>query len=341
MRHRLISYACLWLHLFILSFSFLSCSSSGNRFRLEGHFRNLNQGEFYIYNLETGTKDTIGVSDGRFTYEIVVDEPATLSLLFPNYSELPIFAEPGAKVKMEGDVSHLRETDISGTDDNEAMTKFRTDTNDMIPPEVQKRAAQFIKEHPASPVSTYLLKRFFIFNTEPDYATAYDLCKAMQKARPDNVQLAQLFNHLKTLRNNKSEGPLPAFSAIDTRGDTITDSQLTAQVNVIYVWSMSNYDSQSALRQLGQLQKDHTADSLKIITISLDASPDEGKSMLERESIDWPNICDGLMWQSPVIAQLGIATLPACIVTDSSCNIVARNLKTNDLKEKIEALLKE
>ena len=58
---------------------------------------------------------------------------------------------------MTGDVSHLRETEITGTKENDLMTAFRIKTNEMMPPEVQQEARQFITEHPASIVSNYLL----------------------------------------------------------------------------------------------------------------------------------------------------------------------------------------
>ena len=62
----------------------VSCGSDDGRFRLEGRFRNLNQGEFYIYNTAEGWKDTIPVRDGRFVYERPMPEATTLRLIFPN-----------------------------------------------------------------------------------------------------------------------------------------------------------------------------------------------------------------------------------------------------------------
>ena len=136
-----------------------SCGRHSDRFHFEAQFKNLNQGEFYLYNPETGTKDTIPVNDGRFVYERQQKDTATLVILFPNYSEMPVFATPGASVKMTGDVSHLRETEIKGTKENDLMTAFRIKTNEMMPPEVQQEARQFITEHPASIVSNYPTRR--------------------------------------------------------------------------------------------------------------------------------------------------------------------------------------
>ena len=121
-----------------------SCSKQNDRFRLEAQFKNLNQGEFYIYNVYTGEKDTVAVNDGRFIYDRPLTDTLTLAILFPNYSEIPVFATPGGEVKMEGDATHLRETELTGTPDNDLMTAFRLKTNEMTPPEARsdrRRAA--------------------------------------------------------------------------------------------------------------------------------------------------------------------------------------------------------
>ena len=146
------------LHLFTFSLFHLSCGNDRQTFLLEGTFKGFNQGDLYIYGVNgTHKLDTISVVKGAFRYEIPLEEPVTFALVFPNFSELPVFGEPRAEVEIEGDASHLKETKISGTELNEAMTSFRLKTSGMAPPEVTQAAEMFIKENPASPISLYLL----------------------------------------------------------------------------------------------------------------------------------------------------------------------------------------
>lgn len=319
------------------SLLFFACSRHDGRFRLEGQFKNLNQGEFFLYSLDRGTKDTIAVNDGRFVYERLLRDTLTLVMLFPNYSELPVFALPNTSVKMEGDVTHLRETTITGSDENNLMTTFRTKTADMVPPDVKKEAQAFIDEHPASIVSVYLLRRYFLQDASPDYPLIMKMATALHEAQPQNQPLTRLHLMLGQLVNNRNEGPLPTFQAISTKGDTITNSSLKKDANVIVAWATWSYESQGTLRQLKNLRKEHS--NLAVMSICLDASPAEGLKLLERDSITWPNICDSMLWQSPLLGQLGICTLPANILTDQKGNIVARDINDRQLKEEIEKLL--
>lgn len=329
-------------HIFILSFFsfiFFSCGAPDGQFRLEGHFKNLNQGEFYIFNFEQGTLDTIGVKDGRFAYISYLRDTVTYTLLFPNFSEVPIFARPGAKISINGDVSHLKETEIKGTKENELMTAFRLKTADMTPPEVTAEAERFIAAHAASPVATYLLRRYILLSATPDYGKAAALCDTLLRSQPTSIPLVRLSHQLKGMRHYRTDGNVPTFKAVSTRGDTITNRKLTSQVNVIYLWASWNYDTQYALRQLRQLMKDHRG-KLSVLSISVDATPTDGRITLERDSIGWPNVCDGQMWQSPVIAQLGMGTIGDNIIFDNRGKILARNLSTQELRTKVESLLK-
>lgn len=330
--------------LLICHFSFLillaSCGSSSDKFRLEGRFKNLNQGDFYFYDTKNGRKDTIHVRDGRFEYEREVDRPVTCMLMFPNFSQLPVFAESGVTVNIKGDASHLRETKITGSKANEEMTEFRMAMIDQTLPEQQRLAALYVGDHPSSPIALYLVQRFFIENIEPDYQQALKLCKTITQEQPDNMDAKQLQEQLEQLKNYATKGSLPRFKARDTNGHDVSNAQLKNEANVLILWSSWHYESQNILRMLKRKQKEYPG-RLSVVSICLDASASEGRKTLERDSITWPNVCDGLMWQSPVLAQLGLATAGASIVTDKQGKIVARNLESTKLREKLESLLKK
>ena len=117
-------------HLYILILAVLtlaSCGTDSRHFKLEGRLLNLNQGEFYVYCPDGAMRglDTIKVQAGRFSYITECDAPKTLVIVFPNYTEQPVFAQPGKSVDIEGEASHLKEMKVTGTKDNELMNGFR------------------------------------------------------------------------------------------------------------------------------------------------------------------------------------------------------------------------
>lgn len=325
--------------LLLLTLVVVSCGAPTGHFRLEGRLRNFNQGEFYLYGLDgRGCLDTIPVMEGRFSYEAPIDEPSAYSLIFPNFSEVPVFAESGATVDVQGDASHLKEVRVAGTDENDLMTEFRLKVAEKTPPQTITEAETFIREHPATAASLYLLKKHFVMKAEPDYKKAQALCSEMTKAQPDNVQLQELSKQLKGLRHLKEGQQLPSFSAVDVKGQRVSNASLSGEVNVVTVWANWNYESANLMRQLRLLKKDYGA-RLGLVSISVDASQKDCRATMDRDSLTWNIICDGRMLDTPVLSQLGIADVPYNVLVDRSGKILAINLGQTQLKERIKKTL--
>lgn len=318
------------------------CGPGRNSFRIEGRLRHMNQGEFYVYSPDGGIKgiDTIKVHEGRFAYETMLRDQATFVIIFPNFSELAVFGEPGEKAVIKGDASHMKEMTVKGTGDNEEMTKIRMVINRLTPPEIPKAVEAFIKEHLSSPASIYLLKRYFVTDNQPDYRKAAVLTRMMLDANPDNGQLIQLDRQLKSLRSVALK-QIPAFTATDVKGRRVSEKDLKAKVNVVSVWASWNYQSTDMQRRLMEKKRKY-GDKLAIVSICLDGSPADCKrTVVDRDSLKWATVCDGRMWETPLLSKLGFSTIPDNIIADNKGRIIARSLAPMKLNEKIEGLLKD
>ena len=205
-----------------------ACGVDSGHFKISGRFLNMSQGNFYVYSPEgiIDGIDTISVVGGRFTYERPLEQEGTLMLVFPNFSEHPVFAEPGKSVTINADASHMKEMEVKGTKANEQMTKFRKQTAKASPPETVAKAEEFINDHPESPVSVFLLKKYFVQALTPDYAKAERLAATMLKEQPKNGQLVSLQKQLSKLKNRAKGTSLVKFSAKDMNGNTVTDADL-------------------------------------------------------------------------------------------------------------------
>jgi peroxiredoxin len=318
-----------------------SCGAESGRFRIEGHLKNMNQAEFYIYSIDGGFPklDTIRVEKGRFVYETDLDRPATYSIIFPNGSEQAVFGNSGVVVELEGDASHLKEMTIKGTDENEQMTAWRTNANRLTPPEMKQAAIDFIRENPASSVSNYLLYRYLMLGTTPDYKTAAELTALMLKEQPENGRLIQLDKQLRGLKYAVKGAKLPDFQATDINGNAVSSQSLKTELNIIVVWSMWNYESQSMVRKLSDMKKEYGS-RLSLMSISMDARKEDCSRFLERDSMRLSTVCDGRMWESPLVQQLGISDVPGNIFIDRQGKVIDVNVPIPKIEEKVKAVLK-
>ena len=328
-----------WLSILLL---LMACGTESGKFRLEGRLRNMNQGEFYVYSPDGAVEglDTIPVREGRFIYETELRDKGTFVIIFPNMSEQVVIGESGQKATVKGDATHMKEMTISGTDENEDMTKLRMQLNRLTPPEQDKAVETFVKEHPQALGSIYLVQRYFVADRQPNYKKAAELVGLMLKQSPENGRLISLNRQLKGLTAN-GDKRLPTFTVTDVKGRQVTEASLKAKVNVVSVWASWNFMSTDMQRRL-MFKKEKYGEKLGIMSICIDGDVAACKrTVIERDSLKWPTVCDGRMWDTPLLAKFGIGSIPACLIIDDKGRITDRNLTPQKLEEKIDQLLKE
>lgn len=330
-----------YLPLYLFTFLLLSCGPEGNKFRLSGRLRNINQGEFLIYSPDGGFVgvDTIKVRNGRFAYEKEVRNMVTLIIVFPNFSEQAVFATPGEEVEIKGDATHLKEMTIKGTDENDELTKLRARVNKLTPPEIPGAIAQFIEENPTSIVSMYLLDKYFVSAKEPDYSEGQRLAALMLKADPDNGRIRKLEKQLVGLKNSRLQISLPPFTATDYKGRKINSSEMKGKVGVITTWASWNYPSTEIQRKLRRLQRKYP-NQLSLVSICLDGAKKEVQQRVNRDTLDWAVVWDGKLFETPLVQQLGLFVVPSIIIVNKQGKIVARDMELNKVEQEIEKFLK-
>lgn len=310
----------------------ISCGTRSGHFKMEGRFLHMNQGELYVYSPDGGIEglDTIKIEAGRFAYEIPCSKPATLVIIFPNYSVQPIFAESGGSVEVKADASHLKEMEVKGTDDNELMTKFRKQIANSSPPDELKYAIQFIKDHPESTVSVYLLNRYLIQTETPDYKQAANLLKILLKEQPGNVTLGRLQRQISGLGTLRVGDKLPNFTTKDINGKLINNATLANQTIIISTWAAWSYESLDFQRALNDAVK---AGKIAALGISVDANPKEVRQALKNDDITFPNVCDGKMLSTPLLKTFGLTTVPDNIVVRNG-KIIERGITANTVRQR-------
>ncbi len=312
----------------------VSCGTDGRHFKLDGRFLHLNQGEFYVYSLEGNRQklDTIKVESGRFTYETVCEQPMTLMMIFPNFTEQPIFAQPGKSVDIKGDASHLKEMTVKGTKDNELMNAFRASIVSVSPDEARRNAVKFIHDHPASPVGNYLVRKYFIQTDQPDFEQATALIRTMLTAQPDNGYLRRLQRSLKGLSSVEVGSAVPHFSATDINGKPVSNALLTsAPKAVVCAWASWNYESVNLLRTMYSLQKTR---NFVLFTVCLDASVKDCRKTLEGNQLTCPTICDGQMIRGNVYRLLGMSKIPDNLIIEGG-HITKSGLDYGQLQKEV------
>ena len=314
---------------------FLCCTGHPKEVRLKGQFEHLEQGEFLIYSSDEALDrlDTLRLQDGRFTYMLPTIQPATLHILYPNQSELVVFANPGADIVIKGDAQNLSEVEVSGDEENEIYTQFRLETNGKSAEETRGIAHNYILQYPTLAVSQYLLTNFFLCDKTAPINETTELYDSLCRACPDDLTLSKLSTHVRSLGKLRVGNPLPDFSLIlkpghGGNGDeekVIKKADYKDKLLLIAFWASWKGGSQSALYRARRLRRElkSRGKSIELISYSLDADERQLSRNEERDSIDYPSYCDFRALASPLVQQWGIRQLPFIILVTPDGRIAA------------------
>lgn len=309
----------------------VSCGEDSKHFKIEGRLLQMNQGEFYVYTIDQSVNgiDTIKVQGGRFSYEIPCQSPSTLTLVFPNFSEMPVFAEPGKTVKIDGDASHLKMLKMKGTKNNELMSSFRERIASASPPEVKRDVERLVNEHPDSPVGLWLLRKYFISTAEPDYVAAERMLRKMHESQPSNPTVRFLLGSVGKLKSISVGYRLPSFIAYDINGRPVSSSVLSSGTAVIIVWASWNYNSCDMLRQLQTAVKSH---GVKSLAVSVDPSVYDCRNFVRNNDVSLSVVCTGDMFDTPVLKLLGLQS-PCDVIVVKNGKITGRNISSSEFSK--------
>ena len=299
----------------------------------------MNQGQFYVYSPDGAISgiDTIKVQGGRFAYEIPCESEGTIVIVLPNYSEIPVFVEPGKSVDLKADASHIKDIEVTGTDANDRMTKWRKNTSSQSPDGLMKQAEQFIRENPSSIISRWMLRKYFIVTAKPDLKKAKELVKLMSEKNDKEASIVRLSVGLENVPLQVGD-VLPAFTAKDLQGKDVQASQYRVGKTIILVWATWDYDgisiSRRVFRKIEEL-KSQGKQVPKVLGISIDASAVDAKRTVGNDSTAWSTICDGLMWESPVVKAIGTTKVPDNFVLENG-KVKACHLGNDELLKQLD-----
>jgi thiol-disulfide isomerase/thioredoxin len=87
------------------------------------------------------------------------------------------------------------------------------------------------------------------------------------------------------------------------------------------------------------LYKEFHSKGLNIIGVSLDKDAAKWKEAIAKDKLTWTQVSNLKFWDDPIAAQYNVEAIPATFILDASGKVIAKDLRGQELKSKIAALL--
>ena len=312
----------------------LASCGHGNKFVLKGTL-GTEKGETFlaVYDDPIAKIDTIIPIEGEFEYTFIPDTMTLIRLVNNEGKIIPIFADKGWEVVCKGTFD---KPVLSGEAHNKDYYEFLKSIEGIESTDsVAVVAEKFIRKHPHSFASAYLIDRFFTQTENPDMQMVNSLITPLNGEVKDSRVLNVAMKSIPTDKE-KTHKTLNYFSLTDRKGKYISWSTKKEEYILVNFWASWDEKSKIASDSLYAQVKEFPKNRLKVFNISLDYDKKKWLNECKKDTTFWVEICNLQGWEAPIVKQNNILSLPFNILIDGQRQIHGYNLANTALSDTLK-----
>lgn len=314
---------------------FTSCGNA-NEFVLKGTLGTKKGEKFLvIYDDPIAKIDTIQPIEGEFEYTFLPDTMTLIRLVNKEGKMIPIFADKGWEVECNGTFDKpILNGNVHNRDYHDFLGSIEgienTDTIAAI-------AEKFIRKHPQSFASAYLIDRYFIQTENPDIKKINSLIIPLNGEVKDSHVL---YAALKSIAADKQQinSTLNYFSLRDRNNKYFSWSLGNDEYILVNFWASWNEESRSVRDSLYDIAKKLPKGRLKVLNISLDYEKEQWLEACKKDTIFWTETCSFNGWETPIVKQNNILSLPSNMLIDEQRKILATDIYSSALTDSLKRM---
>jgi len=348
-----------------------SCKSNENEklkdsFKIFGIVKNIPDSSIVIIQANNINLDSALVLNEKFELTGTLDEPVKGFLFIPSTNDYGFLwvenAEiifntesgnflnakiTGSQTQVENDKLLLKESLIKTKRDSLEKLLYGGKTNlesDVIRKELnelQKDLKQeyisVIKNNPASYVSAFILN---VYKTTWGKEKAEPLYDAFTDKIKNSSYGKSIKSYLELNVNPKIGDKFFDFESKDINGKTVKLSEINGKVVLLDFWAAWCSPCREENKNLVKVYKDYKKYGFEIFGVSGDTEKESWLETIKQDKLIWTNVFDGEGTDSKPFLIYGINGIPDNFLINAEGIIVARNLRGDDLRKKLDELLK-
>lgn len=320
-----------------------ACSGKkGNAVSLNGEIKGFGNDTLYIYGADKmyDRIDTLIVENDKFSATLSPDTLVATWLLFSNGTQYPLFMDKGDKIQIKGVSTDLNLLEISGNTPNEELTSFQKELSGLGKPSekvLEEKAGEFINSHHSSLVSIYLLDKYFVQKTEPDYTQIKKLTEQMTGELKDRPYIDELLDRIQEAEKTAVGKTAAYFHLPNAKGKQINRSDFKDQYLLIHFWASWDTTSRNNNATFRRIyKKEQKNKKFALLGVSLDIEKEKWQKAIEADTLKWEQVCDFSGWNTEIAKQFSIQALPANVLLSPSGIIEGKDMTEEAIRKKLK-----
>ena len=196
---------------------------------------------------------------------------------------------------------------------------------------------EFIQQNPELYISIDVLDEYA--GAFVDYGDVEPLYKILSDKTKKTIRGKAFQKKLLESKQAAVGTEAPDFSQKDPDGNKVTLSSFKGKLVLLNFWGSWNSASRIENQELKQIVKGYDSKKIVVINVGLESRREQWNQAISEDRLTGYNVSD-LKFMKNEIAQLyKISAVPQNVLIDETGKIIARNLKGNQLEEKLTSLI--
>ena len=334
-----------------------------------------NQTKVYLSKLGKNNQpipvDTVEINEGLFKLDLEDDEPQQLNMItIEGISSNMFFVNENTPIEATIYKDSLRSSKIVGGQHNELLMTYMDGlkANASKMNIIGKQMRQALMDQDRETYTSYkkeqeqLQNKNLVFGKEiatsnpNSIVAALALSDLMSSKKLPNSEIKSIYNSFSDEVKDHTLGKLigeniaklsktdigaevEMFEAPTPEGDVLSLKDAMGKLTLIDFWASWCKPCRIENPNVVSVYNDYKDKGFSIISVSLDKTKSSWEKAIKEDNMDWHHISNLKYWNEPIAKEWGVRSIPATFLVDENGVIVAKNLRGNALREKVDELL--
>ena len=197
----------------------------------------------------------------------------------------------------------------------------------------------WIKKHSASPISAYILSSLKYSLSDSELENVYSSLTAFAT---NNLPAKNIKHGIDVNKLTGIGKPALEFTQTDTAGKPVSLKDFHGKYVLLDFWASWCGPCREENPNVVAAYNKYKDKNFTILSVSLDQPTGKEKwlNAIHKDGLTWTHVSDLKFWSNAVAKEYAIESIPANFLLDPNGTIIAKNLRGDDLNNKLEEVLK-